>query len=211
MADLWTLSTAIVSLRRRLGDSPTDKYVHMMDVDPEPDGRQRVFSVPDSNLVATTLKVFIDGEPDEDVVPDNAQGSFTMEAPDAGEEVRACYNFQWFTDAQLEDFLTNGAAQLGYDTVLDGTLPLGLRPATLSYGAFYAYMFKAAQAADVMTTAEAGFSTDTSKRTPNWLSLAKMMWDTAVRERTSFENPVGSGRAAMVFRSFRLPRYVPRT
>ena len=57
MAELWTPSSAIDSLRRRLSDGPDDKYVHQMEVDPEPDGIQDTFAVPESRLVPDTLEV----------------------------------------------------------------------------------------------------------------------------------------------------------
>lgn len=212
MADLWTLSTAIASLRTRLSDGATDKYVHQTKVAPTPDGVQTRFAVPDSHLTSS-LVVYLDNE---DVTAqltttDLAGGTFELDAPEKDSDLRASYYFQWFTDAELTDFLTEAAELLGFTGAEDAALPVGLRPAALSYGAYYAYMKKAALAADVVTTSQAGFSTDTSRQTPNWLSLAKMAWDNAEREKAAFATPLGAGKPAMRFVNMGLKRVVPRT
>ncbi len=211
MAELWTLSDAIASLRRRLSDGAADKYVHQMEVDPEPDGKQTVFAVPDSHLVPDTLQVTIGGALATTDDVDVAAGTFTLAAPDEGEKVRANYYFQWFTDAELEEFLGEGAGLVGYGGVTDETLPVGLHPAVLSYACYYAYMKKAAEAADSVTASAAGFSTDTNRQNPNWLAMAKMAWDNAVAEKAAFNEPVGTTKPAMAFVRFRDYRYVPRT
>lgn len=214
MAELWTLANAIVSLRRRLSDSANDKYRHFMDVDPDPDGVHRVFAVADSRLVDDTLKVYIDGEEN---TPDAAdidllKGTFEIDAPDEGADIKASYYFQWFTDSELEEFLTQALRLLTFDSVTDTTIPAGLRTAILSFAAYYAYMKKAAEAAAVINASSAGFTSDNSEEHPNWMNLAKMALEAAKEELETFnETPVGANRPAMRFVAYRLPRYVPRS
>lgn len=211
MADLWTPSTAIASLRRRLSDGPDDKYVHQMEVDPEPDGQQMVFAVPDSRLVVDSLVLTLDGATADYDEVDWAAGSFTLAAPDAGQKLRANYYFQWFTDEELTGFINDASQLLGYDSLEDVSLPLALRTPVLSYACYFAYMKKAAEAADSVTASAAGFSTTTDRQNPNWLAMAKLAWENAEKEREVFNTPLGAERPAMAWTSFRMPRYVPRS
>jgi hypothetical protein len=211
VAELWTLSSATVSLRRRLSDGPDDKYVHQMEVDPEPDGTLTVFAVPDSRLVADTLELTLDGVPAVPDVIDLPAGRFSLAAPDSNQKLRASYYFQWFTDAELQDFLGSASNLLGYTGVEDTTLPLGLHPPTLGFACYYAYMKKAAEAADSVSASAGGFSTDTNRQNPNWLAMARVAWDMATNEREAFEEPVGEQKPAMAFVSYRMHRYVPRS
>jgi hypothetical protein len=213
VADLWTLSSATASLRRRLSDGLDDKYVHQMEVDPEPDGVQTTFAVPDSRLVPGTLEATLDGVP---LTPDSVDvdaGRFTLAAPDANQKLRASYYFQWFTEVELEDFLGQATNVVGYDGVTDAGLPLGLRPATLSYACYFACMKKAAEAADSVSASAGGFATDTNRQHPNWLATARLYWDNAVREEESYgdRTPVGTEKPAMAFVTYKMFRYVPRT
>lgn len=212
MAELWTPSTALVSLRRRLSDAADDKYVHQMEVDPEPDGIQTTFAVPDSRLVPDTLEVTLDGVT---IVPDDIDlnaGRFTLSAPDSNQKLRASYYFRWFTDDELADFLGQSCQLLGgYDGVEDESLPAGLRPAVLGFGCYYAYMKKAAESAESVSASAGGFSTDTNRQNPNWLAMANTAWANAERERGAFAEPIGEQKPAMAFVAYRLHRYVPRT
>jgi hypothetical protein len=211
VAELWTLSSAIESLRRRLSDGPDDKYIHQMEVDPEPDGVQTTFAVPESRLVTNTLQLTLDGVPATPDSVDDAAGKFSLAPPDANQKLRASYYFQWFTDVELTDFLGQASNTIGYDGVEDSALPLGLRPATLTYACYYACMKKAAEAADSVSASAGGFSTDTNRQHPNWLAMARLYWDNAQREEESFAEPVGAEKPAMAFVAYKLSRYVPRT
>jgi len=215
MAGSWTLSNAIASLRRRLSDGPTDKYVHQMDVDPMPDGVTRRFAVPDSRLVANTLLVTLDSVA---VVPSSAdldEGTFVLaSAPTATQKLAGSYYFQWFNDDELEEFLGSGSEMLGYDDgVEDETLPTQIRTVVLSFAAYYAYMKKAAQTADSMQASSSGFTSDTTRQHPNWMALAQMAWEQAKSELETVNTitPTTTVAPAMRFVSFRLQRYVPRS
>jgi len=211
VAELWTPSSAIDSLRRRLSDGPDDKYVHQMEVDPEPDGIQDTFAVPESRLVPDTLEVTLEGVPATPDSIDEMAGRFTLSPPDANQKLRASYYFQWFTDAELDDFLGQASNLIGYDGVADASLPLGLRPATLSYACYFACMKKAAEAADSVSASAGGFSTDTNRQNPNWIAMAKLYWDNALREQEAYGDPTGTEKPAMAFVAYKVHRYVPWT
>lgn len=212
MAALWTLSTAIESLRKRLSDGPTDKYRHQMPVLPTPDGTHRIFGVPESRLVTGTLQVFLDGE---EITPDSidhASGVFETPAPDEGQVLVASYYFQWFNDEELEEFLLQAAQLLNYEDVEDGTIPVNVRTPIISFGAYFAYLRKAAEAAPALVATAAGHTSDTTQEHPYWMNLAKMMWEAAQKElETAVTPPVGAARPAMKFIAYKMARYVPRS
>ncbi len=209
----WTLSDSRTTLRRRLRDSTTDKYVHQIPVDPSPNGTYTVFAVPDSHLVVDSVRVFIDGQLQEDgVVFVYVRGSFELEAPDEGRKLVASYYFQWFTDEQIDGFLQDGAQLLRFETVEDTSMPIGLRTPLTSLAAYYAYMSKAAESAPALLATTAGFTSDTSKEHPYWMDLAKMAFEMFEKELETFnENSALAVKPAMSFVTFRLQRYVPRT
>jgi hypothetical protein len=212
MAALWTLSTAIESLRTRLSDGPTDKYRHQMEVDPTPDGVHRIFGVPESRLVSGTLTVLLDGEPITPDAIDEAAGTFETPAPDEGQQLFASYYFQWFTDDELEEFLLQAAQLLSYEDVEDASIPVGIRTPVISFAAYFAYLRKAAESAPALQASAAGHTSDTSQEHPYWMNLAKMMWESAQQElATATTPPVGAARPAMKFVAYRMARYVPRS
>lgn len=214
MAALWILTTAIESLRRRLSDGSLDKYVHQMDVDPEPDGVTVRFAVPDSRLVTGTLLVTKNGVAQTPATINLDDGSFDLSAaPAVTDKLFASYYFQWFNDDELEEFLLQALQMLGYDSVEDTAVPLQHRTVALSFAAYYAYMKKAAQTADALVASSSGFTSDTSKQHPYWMDMAKMAWEQAQKELETANTitPVGTVKPAMKFATFRVPRYVPRS
>ena len=201
-----------------------DKYVHLSLVDPEPDGIERDFAVPDTNLVSGTVRVYIDGQlitvPEYDPLASPAQtqyikldlGRLVIEAPDEGMKIRVSYNFRWFTDTDLLSFLTEASQLLGFEAVTDSGITVQVRTPLISFAAHYAYLKMAAQSAQALTTAAAGFEGDNSKEHPYWMDMAKMAWDEAEKALELVNtNPSSSIKPAMRFVAYRLPRYVPRS
>lgn len=207
-----------------MSDQATDKYVHLSLVDPEPDGVETEFAVPDTNLVSGSVRVYLDGQlltvPEYDPLASPAQteyikldlGRVVVAAPDEGMKLRVSYNFQWFTDDDLLSFLTEASQLLGFSGVLDSALTLQLRTPLVSFAAHYAYLKMAAQSAQALTTAAAGFEGDNTKEHPYWMDLAKSAWDEAQKALELVNtNPTSSIKPAMKFVAYRLPRYVPRS
>ena len=182
--------------------------------------------MPDSRLVPGTVRVYLDGnditatvpEYDEDADPPQSQyvalepGRLQIDAPDTGQTLQVSYYFQWFTDAELVEFLQLAAQLLGYEDVEDGSLTLKFRTPLTSFAAHYAYLKMAANAAQALAAGAAGYTADNTAEHPNWMNLAKLAWETAMKElETATINPVSAVRPHMKFVSFRLPRYVPRS
>lgn len=224
----WTLDSALNSLRTKINDSATDKYVHLAPTDPEPNGITRVFGVSDTRLVSGTVRVFLDNEElvdldeewspgDSDAEPaeyiDLVSGRITIEPPDTGAILKVSYYFQWATDDELEEFLMQGAQLLGYTGVDDASLPTKFRPATLSFAAHYFYLKMAANSAQALQAGAGGFTADNTAEHPNWMDLAKLAWETAQNElEVATQDPAtGAAAPAMAFTSFSLQRYVPWT
>jgi len=220
----WTETSAIANLRTRLSDQATDKYVHQSLVDPEPNGVDTEFAVPDTNLIGI-VTVYIDGQaitalpdldleedPPQDEYLDRVAGRIVIAAPDEGQKLRVSYYFQWFTDSDLQAFLTQASQLLGFESVEDGALTVQLRTPLLSFAAHYAYLKMAANSAQAVSTAAAGFEGDNTKEHPYWMDLAKEAWDTAQKElETASTNPASSIKPHMRFVAYALSRYVPRT
>ena len=208
-----------------MSDGSTDKYVHQSPVDPEPDGNHDLFAVPDPRLVPGSVKITLDGEDITDEIPeydeedeDQTQyimldsGRIRLEPPDNGQELRVSYYFQWFTDEELESFLTTAGQLLGYESVEAEGLTVGLRAPVLSFAAHYAYLKMAAQSAQALEAGAAGYQADNTQEHPNWMALAKLAWDTAVEELEVVNtSPVSATRPQMKFVNFGMARYVPRS
>lgn len=183
-----------------------------MDVDPDPNGTNRVFAVPDSRLVEASLAIYLDGIVAIPIDVDAARGAFEIEAPDEGQKLVASYYFQWFTDDQLDSFLQDGAQLLNYEGVEDSAMPTGIRTPLVSLGAYYAYMSKAAEAAPALVASSSGFTSDTSKEHPYWMALAKMAYEMFEKELKTFtQDPTAGAKPAIKFVSYGLHRYDPRS
>ncbi len=211
----WDQSSAIASLRSLLGDGASDKFEFKSDVFPTPDGVTRKFFVGQPRVVPDTLSVYVDGNaavsgaPSGVVAVDYETGTFDLgTAPSGSVQVQASFNYQWFTDEELADFLTNAGTLLNFDTITDPALPVGVRAATLDFAAYYAYMRKAAEWADSLKATAAGYEADQSKSGPNWTALAKLAYEKA-RDKLKLyvENPLGQATPEIRFIAFRLQRW----
>jgi hypothetical protein len=217
MAD-WLLSTALASLRSLLGDTDTSKFVFRGNASPPPDGVTMRFFAGDSRLVPGTLDLLLSGLP---VAPsgavDPARGTFQLApsgfAPAANAEIHCSYYYEWFTDAELTDFIGQALPVLNATDVTDTALPLQVRPVVLQFAAYYAYMYKAAEYASALSSvAPGGFTADRKTATPNWASLAKQSYDTAGKLLTLYnEGALRTAAPNFVLVTYRLPNYVPKS
>lgn len=205
-------------------DGPTDKYIHLSPVDPEPNGNTRLFAVPDGRLVAGSVQVLLDDEevdleeldesssPPQEEYIDLVTGRVALSAPDTGQILKVSYYFQWFTDAELEEFLIQAGSLLGYDDVEDDAITIPTRGPIISFAAHYAYLKMAAQSAQALQAGAAGYTADNTAEHPNWMELAKMAWESAAKElEVVANNPLSVARPSMAFVNFSMSRYVPRS
>lgn len=172
----WELTSAVSSLRSLLGDNAADKFEFKADCQPSPDGVTTRFFGGQRRMVADSLTVFRGGQRIAvSGTPDYDRGEFDLEvAPSGTVPVQASYAYQWFTDAELEQFLSAGSLMVGYEVVTDSGLPLPLRPAVLDFSCYYAYLRKAAEWAESVTASAGGYTVDQSKSHPNWRALAEL-------------------------------------
>lgn len=140
----WT--TAVTDVRKIMSDGDTDKLRY----------RKKVIGVVNgTNLVFKTfedrrLSDFVAPVPPTGVFDDNGvalpvtsedltSGEFTLTAaPLDGTSVLATYYFQWFTDVELSEFLTDAAEWIGNGSDFT-TIGEDLRPAAKEYAAHKGY------------------------------------------------------------------------
>lgn len=213
----WDLLSAVSSLRSLLGDNATDKAEYKADCQPSPDGVTKRFFVGQPRVVVGSLSVYLSGvEAAVSGTPDYPRGTFDLEAAPSGSiQVQASYNYQWFTDAELEEFLNAGAAaMLGFESVDDPNIVVMIRPALLDFACYYAYMRKAAEWADAVSASAGGYSVDQSKGHPNWRTLAETALRSGWEKVKKFQEGgiVDAKSPAVRFsKAYTLPPYVPNT
>ena len=208
----WVNSDALTSLRSLLGDNNADKREFLSLCHPPANSITRRFFCGQPRLVTDSLTVFVGGaEASVSGVPDYTNGEFVLEeAPVSGVAVEASFNYAWFTDAELTQYLTQAALLLTFTGADDASMPTGLRPVVLDYAAYWAYMRKATEYADYISASAQGYTVDQSKPHPHWRELARMAYERAKDQlKTYVENPLGKKPPALAFVAYKLPRYVP--
>lgn len=208
----WDATTALSSLRSLLGDHATDKFEFKASCFPTPDGIVQKFFVGQTRVVDDTLEVFVGGVATAvSGTPDYDQGCFNLASAPSGVELQASFHYQWFTDAELGEFLTAAASLLGFETVSDSGLPVGVRASVLDFACYYAYMRKAAEWADSLTASAAGYTADQSKSHPNWRALAETaMKNGQAKLKVYTDQPLATVTPAMKFVRYRLYPYQGR-
>lgn len=100
------------------------------------------------------------------------------------------YNFQWFTDTDYSEFLSDAALLLGSDndpaTVVDGLIM-----ALLQYGLFYFYMRRATQYANKYASTGGQASQSVESVTGNFRKLAELSMDKGDQFRTDYYEKQG--------------------
>jgi hypothetical protein len=80
----------------------------------------------------------------------------------------------------------------------------------MSWACYNAYMRKAAEFAETVTAAAAGYEFKRDQATPNWTSLAKIALDQGNAKLKLFVmNPLTVQNPALSFKTFSLGRYQP--
>lgn len=212
---VWDISSAVTSLRSLLGDNPGDKYEFKTDVFPTPDGVTTRFFVGQTRLAAGTLEVYKNGVLIQAVsgsAVNVAKGEFTYETEEGPLRrglLQASFYYQWFTDSDLEAFLTEAAQMLQFDSP-SADFAVGLRPTLMSWACYNAYMRKAAEFAETVSAAAAGYTFDRKSASPNWKALAETALEQGnAKLKLYLDNPLSASNPALRFRSFRLSPYQP--
>lgn len=207
----WEITSAIASLRSLLGDGPADKFEFKAPVYPTPDSVTTRFFVGQTRLVAGSLEVYHNGmqvDPSGVTDIDTAKGSFTRVPAPSG-EVLASFYYQWFTDAELVEFLNEATTMLSLSETVSGDFAIGLRPTLMQFACYNAYMRKAAEFAEAVEASAAGYTFKRDQTGPNWKELAKAAMENAKEKLKLFlDNPVGASAVTLRFVSYSLNRYV---
>lgn len=207
---VWDVTSALSSLRSLLGDGPSDKFEFKADVYPTPDTVTTRFFVGQTRLVDGTLKVYLNGQelaPSGVVDINTMRGEFALPTAPSG-TLQASFYYQWFTDAELMEFLTDAASLLNRSGISDD-FEVGLRPALLQFACYNAYMRKAAEFAEAVETSAGGYTFRRNQATPNWKDLARVSMENAKAKLDLYlQNPVEATRIAVAFVSYGINRYV---
>lgn len=140
----WT--TALVDIRTLLSDGPTDKLCWRKQIIGQLDGVNVYFKTFEFRRISafvtatgTTVGVFVNNVLAAVTSEDLTSGQFVMTTPPSnGDNLTATYYVQWFTDAELTQFLVSAAEWIG---VADNFINIseGLRPAAKEYACAQAY------------------------------------------------------------------------
>lgn len=133
----WT--TAVNDLRALLSDQGTDRLRWRKKCLGFANGTNLVFKTFEKRRVTGSLLVYVNDVLATTTAMADDTGEFTLQtAPAEGARIEASYYVQWWTDTQLQGFLTNGTRFLGLGT--DYTqVPDGFINAVLKYAAADAY------------------------------------------------------------------------
>lgn len=187
------LADIITSLRILIGDGPDSKVVLGEQLGSDPrcpvDGSNKNFMLgwqaKTTPIVATSVYVTIVGTGAQFrlqtgfTVSDATNGIIAFaSAPNPGtgqgQGVYVDYNYQWFTDAKLTEFLNEAAAQTNSGTTDPTTVVDGLKEAMLQYALSHSLMARAAMYAERYATSggEAGQSVEAVSKALKSLSDA---------------------------------------
>lgn len=140
----WLLATAVTELRQLIHDGPTDKLRNLKKVFGDLNGSNKNFKtleyrrVTDFTSATFPLGVFKNGVAFTVSADYPTTGDFqTTAAPVDGDILTATYYIQYFTDTELNTFMTNATKWLDLGSIT--TIPDSLQQAALRYGAYQAY------------------------------------------------------------------------
>lgn len=189
-----TWETANADLRKLLNDGPTDKIRYRKRVLGLQDGTNTKFKTLEFRRVISfttapaPVGVYVDEAPATVSADDLDSGEFTLAtAPSDGAAVRATYYIQFFTDAELNEFLLSAAQWLGLETV--DSIISGLQPAALKFAAGEAYQKLALKFADTMADVfQLEDAPQEKKLNPvtQYQGMSKQMFEQATKFRDDF-------------------------
>lgn len=210
---VWDVSAAVASLRSLLGDASADKFEFRVGAQPAPDGVTVRFFLGHTRLVEEGVQVVANGvviDP-SGVTLDAVQGVVTLvEVPAPSGTLEASYYYRWFTDPELQEFLTQAVNVQRFDSIDSEEMPVALRPVALDFACYYAFMRKAAEYADSLEASAGGLTVTQDKSHPNWRSLAEASFKNGKEKIQLYvDNPLNTKKPQMSFVTFGLPRYIP--
>lgn len=188
---IW--SAAVQDVRMVLSDGPTDKLAYRKKVIGVQNGTNLVFKTFEMRRVSTLVTptgpvgVFLDDVLKTVSSEDLPSGQFTVAspAPTDGQSLVATYYHQWFTDAEITQFLVSASEWIGFVDNFPN-IPEDLRPAAKEYAAFQGYQKLASKwAAHLAETYQLYDAPDEKRFNPvtQYMSIAKQKFEIAVKLR----------------------------
>lgn len=201
-----TWSTALSELRTVLSEGPTDKLRWNKTLMGFTNGTNTLFKTFEKRRVTNfatagaPLGVYVNDVLVTSTADDLETGTVTLAAaPAEGARVRGIYYVQWFTDAQLNTFLSNAANFLGFGDTFSN-ISGGLKNAAVKYACADAYQEMAKRFSEMISD---GFRwedlpVDALKKTQeSYLALEKNFRDQAFKLRDDFYKRQGASEAPL--------------
>jgi len=197
---MTALATLITELRILANDSPSANYIRGETLKPRPDGTRKNFYLDYQNIVPNSVFITA-GAGDANYrqtsgfTVDGANGIVVFDsAPLVGvNPFEADYNYNWFRDADHQEFLVNGSKLIGYPT--PESVIAGLASAMLHFGLYFYWLRRAASYAHKYSSTGGLAAQQVDVVTGNFKSLAKMAWDMGTKFRDDYYKRLGQREA----------------
>lgn len=148
------------------------------------DGASKNFQLNNRRIVATTLQVSADGAAFAPAASeDDLRGRFTLSTAPAT-SLLATYDFQFFNDTEITDFLTQAGSFVGSDDITQ--VATGLLDALVFKAASDAARALSMRSAPFFTAAAGGKSMQKGDISKKYADLANKLLDAATAERQAF-------------------------
>ncbi len=130
-------------------------------------------------------------------------------APADGVGLTFDYTFEWFTDIDYQEFLTQSANALIYAS--PDLVPVGLQPALMQFGVYYFNMKRAEAYAHRFASSGGTASESVSTVTGEYQKLAQMAYKNACSLRDAFYTSAGQQKSPAYGQSrTQMDPYTPR-
>jgi hypothetical protein len=197
---MTTMADLIQRMRTFADDSPSANYIRGETLKPKPDGTRLRFFLDHQNIAKDSIFITNgSGEANYRMASgfnaDLSNGIVTFDvAPGVGvNPFEADYNFFWFTDADHENFLNNGAIYLGYSNPL--SVIAGLVPAMLQFGLHHYWIRRASHYAHKYASSGGMASHSVDVVSKEFHALANSAWDKGVQFRDDYYKRLGQRSA----------------
>lgn len=199
----WT--NAVDDCRKTLSDGATDKLAYRKKVIGEQNSTNLTFKTFESRRISVFVTpvspagVFLDNAAATVASEDLESGEFTLSgaAPTDGQSLVATYYYQWFTDAELQEFLKSASNWSGYgDDYLQ--VPDAFQPSVKEYVAFMGYQkLVSKMSVNLAETYQLYDAPDEKRFNPvdMYMKISKQKFDLAVKLRDDVYERKGQAKA----------------
>ena len=197
--------TPVDDCRKTLSDGPTDKLAYRKKVIGEQDGLNDTFKTFEARRISSFITptgpagVFLNNVLVTVTSEDLDSGQFVVAAPlpTDGDQFVASYYYQWFLDAEIQEFLVSASNWAGFGD--DYTLvPDAFRPAVKEYVAFQGYQkLVAKMSVNLAETYQLYDAPDEKRFNPvtMYMNISKQKFDLAFKLRDDVYERKGAAKA----------------